>query len=212
MAQKAPTEPIAHGTAPEPPRMTFEEFLAWDAEGTRAEWVDGEVRLMSSVTDHHDDLRGLLQSTLRLFVEERDLGVVRGEPFVMRPRPDLPGRSPDVLFIAKANLGRLQPTHLEGPADVAVEIVSRDSRRRDRVDKLGEYEAGGVREYWVIDQPRQEALFYRLGEDGTYQKVPLQGRRVFRSEAIPGFWLRLEWLWQDPLPRVRALLIELGVA
>lgn len=211
MAQKAPTGPISLGTTPEPLRMTFEEFLEWDAEGTRAEWVNGEVQFHSPVTNLHDELRGLLLCVVGGFAEERELGVVRSEPFVMKTGPTLPGRTPDLLFLAKENRGRIQRTHLEGPADVAVEIVSRDSRRRDARDKYAEYEAGGVREYWLLDQPRREPFFYRLGEDGRYQQVTLSPEGVFRSEAVPGFWLRVEWLWQDPPPRVRALLLELGV-
>ena len=34
--------PIEPGRA-RPPRMTYEEFLAWADEDTLAEWVDGEV-------------------------------------------------------------------------------------------------------------------------------------------------------------------------
>lgn len=210
MAHRAPTEPESRTARPRPPRMSFEEFLAWECEGVRAEWVDGEVRLMSAVTDQHDELRILLVRLVGGFAEERDLGVVRSEPFVMKTGLALPGRSPDLLFVAKENLGRLRQTHLEGPADLVVEIVSRESRRRDRREKLAEYEQGGVREYWLLDQPRQAAEFYLLGTDGVYRRVePVNG--IFRSGVLPGFWLRVEWLWQDPRPRVRALLRELGV-
>ena len=36
-----------------PARMTFEEFLDWDHEGIRAEWVDGEVVIVSPVRLDH---------------------------------------------------------------------------------------------------------------------------------------------------------------
>ena len=47
-----------------------------------------------------------------------------------------------------------------------VEIASPESRLRDRGEKFAEYEAGSVREYWLIDRERKEADFYRLGERG----------------------------------------------
>ena len=41
-----------------------------------------------------------------------------------------------------------------------MEIVSPDSRHRDGVEKLAEYEEAGVREYWVIDRSRRQAEFF----------------------------------------------------
>ena len=60
-------------------------------------------------------------------------------------------REPDVLFLAKEHLGRLRDSHIEGPADLVVEIVSKESRGRDRGEKFYEYGEGGVPEYWLLD-------------------------------------------------------------
>jgi len=35
------------------------------------------------------------------------------------------------------------------------------------------------------------------------------GEGAYRSEVIPGFWLRVEWLWQEPLPKVLDVLREM---
>ena len=37
-------------------RMTEAEFVAWIGEKTRAEWVDGNVEMMSPVNSDHDML------------------------------------------------------------------------------------------------------------------------------------------------------------
>src|SRR5712692_1047250 len=103
--------------SPPPPRMTYEEFLAWADEDTWAEWVNGEAILMSPIDDEHQDLGGFLLPLIRIFVEVGQLGVVRYEPTQMKTGPDLPGRSPDILFVATENLSRLKKTHLDGPAD-----------------------------------------------------------------------------------------------
>jgi hypothetical protein len=34
---------------------------------------------------------------------------------------------------------------------------------------------------------------------------------IYRPEVLPDFWLRVEWLWQDPLPKTLDVLRELGV-
>lgn len=186
--------------------MTYEEFLAWADEDTRAEWVDGRVVMASPASRHHQELAGFLTSILRTFVEFRRLGVVLSAPFQMKLGQ---GREPDLLFVAQQHLDRLQETYLDGPADLAVEIVSRESVARDRGDKFYEYEDGGVPEYWLIDRDRQWAEFYRL-QRGHYRPAFSGDEGVYRSEAVPDFWLRIQWLWQDPLPAADDVLLEIG--
>lgn len=126
-------------------KMTYEEFLAWCDEDTWAEWVDGEVVMVSPASLSHQDIGWWL--------------------------------------------GRIR-----GP--------------RDRGEKYYEYEAAGVREYWLIGPDRQQAEFYRLNQGKKrYELIPPEG--VYRSQVVPGFWLKVSWLWQRPLPRVLDVLREL---
>ena len=103
-----------------------------------------------------------------------------------------------------------KPTYIDGPVDLAVEVVSPESNRRDRADKLSEYEGGGVPEYWLIDPLRREAYFYVLGKDSLYHLAPISPDGVYRSQVIPGFRLRVDWLWRIPLPDPDDALAELG--
>jgi len=180
------------------PRMTYEEFLEWADEDTLAEWVDGEVIMYSPASKQHQLIADFLVKVMGIFIEQRDLGMILSAPFQMKLERS--GREPDLLFVAKEHLGRLKETYLDGPADLVVEIVSPESAERDRGKKFYEYEASGVREYWLIDPDRRWAEFYRLGEDGRYRVAFAGEEGEFRSEVLPGFWLRVEWLWQEPLP------------
>jgi Uma2 family endonuclease len=212
MARETQTEPPTLADRPTPPgKITCEEFLDWADEDTFAEWVDGEVVWMSPITEEHDSLFGFLQPVLRIVVEVRGLGRVFSEPFQMKTGPDLPGRVPDIMFVATANLGRLRRTRLEGPADLVVEIVSPESRLRDSVETLAEYEQGGVREYWLLDQPLQQAKFFGLGADRRYHPLPVSQDGVFRSQVLPDLRLRVEWFWQEPRPAVLDVLREWGL-
>ncbi len=188
--------------------VSYEEFLATSDEDTRAEWVDGEVIAMGPASLEHQDLADFLTALLRHFAEARELGMVCSAPFQMKTGPDLPGREPDILFVARPHLDRLRETHLAGPADLVVEIVSPDSGARDRGEKFYEYERGGVAEYWLLDPIREQAEFYRLGEDGLFHPLAVGDDGVLRSSVLPGCWLRVEWLWQDPLPRLLTVLRE----
>ena len=117
-------------------------------------------------------------------------------------------RLPDVLFIANDRLGNVREKHLEGAPNLAIEVVSEDSVDRDWRDKYSEYEQAGVVGYWVIDPLYMRVEAYSLGPDKQYQRIaPLEGK--IASLVVPGFYLRPEWLWQQPLPEVRVVLNEL---
>lgn len=190
-------------------KMTYEEFLDWCDEDTWAEWVDGEVVMVSPASLPHQDIKSFLLVMVRAHVERHGLGQVLDAPFQMRLAELHRGREPDLLFVAKEHLGRLTETYLDGPADLVVEIVSPESGPRDRGEKYYEYEAAGVREYWLIDPDRQRAEFYRLTKQHRYELVPPDAQGVYRSEVIAGFWLKVQWLWQKPLPHVLDVLKEL---
>src|SRR5712691_5354151 len=174
MSTNVTVEPGVGTTTSTPPRrMTFEEFLRWEHEGI-VEWVNGEVMIIST-TETHQRIVEFLDRLLGLFVQLLGLGTVHTGPYPMRVKPDGPGREPDVMFVATENLARLEQTHLNGPADLIVEVVSDESVARDRADKFYEYQDAGIREYWIIDpRPnRQRADFYVLDAQGSYQPVPI---------------------------------------
>ncbi len=190
------------------PRMTFEEFLRSPYE--RAEWVDGEVFELSPENVEHAGIGGWLYALLRAFVEEHGLGrVLPG--ILMKTGVHLAGRVPDVLFLARENEGRIRRNHVEGPADLAIEVVSPDSEERDRETKRREYEQGGVREYWIVDLLRGRVTFLSL-ENGRYRALPVEADGTVRSRVIPGLWLRPEWLVAEPRPRLLEVQRAWGLA
>jgi len=181
--------------------IPYEEFLARADEDTLAEWVQGEVRHYSPASRSHQELVGFLTALLSAYVQHHRLGVVLSAPFQMKLSRS--GREPDVLFVAQEHLHRLHPTHLEGPADLVIEIVSPESAPRDRGEKFYEYQEAGIPEYWLIDPQSQWAEFYRLELTGRYRLITEGSGGEYHSQAIPGLRLRIEWLW-DPPPLLEA--------
>jgi Uma2 family endonuclease len=99
-------------------------------------------------------------------------------------------------------------TYVDGAADLVIEIISPESRARDRGDKFYEYEAGGVKEYWLIDSERQQAEFYGLNKKGIFEFLPTDADGKFRSRVIKNLELKVEWLWQESLPPALDVLKE----
>lgn len=192
-------------------KISYEDFLAWCDEDTRAEWVDGDVIMVSPASRRHQDIVRFLVNLLSLHVESHDLGTILIAPFQMKLGEDMPGREPDLLYVASAHLDRLGNTYLDGPADMVVEIISEESIGRDRGEKFVEYEAAGVSEYWLIDPIREQAEFYRIGADNHYHPVLTDDEGIYYSEAVESFWLRVSWLWKEPLPPVLEVCRELNL-
>jgi Uma2 family endonuclease len=201
--------PLAPYKAPPDRKLSEEEFLAWCDEDVKAEWVDGQVIVMSPANAQHVNLTAFLISLIRIWVEDRDLGAVLGPELMTRLSPRS-RRVPDLMFVAKDRLHNLRHAHLEGPPDLAIEIVSPDSVVRDWRDKYLDYQSAGLREYWVIDPANQRIEAYRL-VDGAYQEIVPDHGHV-DSCVLAGFYLRDEWLWRAELPKVRDTLKEIESA
>ena len=115
------------------------------------------------------------------------------------------------MFVSNKNLSRLKETFLDGPADLVVEVISPESRARDRGDKFYEYEQGGVREYWLIDPVRKQAEFYQLGKDKLFHAIIVGEDGLYYSRVLKGLTLQVAWLWQEPLPPLMSVLKTWGL-
>jgi Uma2 family endonuclease len=164
---------------------------------------------MSPVSMEHQLLLTFLVQVVGMFVDHHQLGKVFFASFLMRLSAIPSAREPDLIFVTKKREALFQRLFLDGPADLAVEIVSPWSVRRDERDKFREYELAGVKEYWLLDPARKSADFYTLGSDGRYSPVAIGEDGFFRSRVVDGFFLRPEWLWNAPSPM--DVLRQLGV-
>lgn len=199
---------LAQQTPPPPEPMTYEQFLDWLDEDTLAEWVDGAVVMTSPASLRHQLIAQFLLITLTLYNDIHDVGRIISPPFQMKLSRS--GREPDVIFVAKAHLDRLKSTFVDGPADLVVEVISPESAKRDRGAKFKEYSAAGIPEYWLIDPLVEEAEFYQLDASGRrYQRIAPDADGAYHSLALPGFWLRVGWLWEQPLPTATETLLAI---
>jgi Uma2 family endonuclease len=164
-------------------------------------------------TKSHDEFTGFLNSLLRFYSQVHGIGKVFGNSYQMKLEigGTIRGREPDVIYVAKRNFQRITERFLDGPADVAVEVVSVDSEERDRIEKFREYEAAGVREYWLIDPRKPSAEFFKLSVQGRFEPINIDEKGTFRSEAVEGFWLKTEWLLNDEPPELADAFVALGL-
>jgi Uma2 family endonuclease len=193
----------------QPMHMTEEEFLEFCDEDTRAEYIDGEVIVHSPVTNKHSRIATFLTTILQLYIDQHLLGIIWGENFQVRPRAGL-RRVPDLVFVSTENQVIITNTEVDGAPDLVVEIVSPDSIERDWRVKYLEYEKAGIKEYWVIDPIYEKMNIYCLNEHGKYEAQKAENK-ILESKVLRGFWIKPEWLWQEPLPNVISVAKELKI-
>jgi len=187
-------------------RMTEAEFLALDEK--RVEWVEGEVVCMSPVSLSHALVMSWIVERMNRLIRLGRGGIVFPDSVSVRLGAGLI-RVPDVSYVGVKRARILRDTYIDGPPDLVVEVVSAESRARDYRVKYAEYLSAGVQEYWIVDPLYQAVDAHRLVEEvGAGKYVPIipvavdgagEGGEI-RSEVLPGFVLRPEWLKQTPLP------------
>ncbi len=187
--------------------VDFDEFCLLVQEDQKADLIDGVIHMASPDNTDANKLNGWLYTILNVFARQKDLGQV----FVSRVAfrlDETNGPEPDIGFVRKDRLHLVQRGRVDGPPDLAVEIVSPDSVERDYVKKRRQYERFGVEEYWIVDELQEKITLLCRQENGRYREArPKKG--VLESRVLPGFYLRPEWCWQDPLPKEYELLGEM---
>lgn len=190
-------------------RMTAAEFWEAAPDDRKAELINGVMVMAPAPLDVHEKLFGFLFSLLRDFVEEHDLGEVRGSRTGVELAPDQV-YEPDILFIARDRLGIIQRHGLVGAPDLVIEILSASTAAYDRGDKLRVYERAGVRELWLIDPYGPAGTEFYYLADAHYLPFVPNAQGVLHSIAVPGFWINATWLWpQERFITVRQALAQI---
>jgi Uma2 family endonuclease len=192
-------------------RMSEQQFndWYWRTENTRAEWVDGEIILLSPINIPEFRLNIWLFKLVESVVDA-DEGEVFGIEIQIRLPTIKQRRNPDVLFISRNREKIIKHSYIDGAPDLVMEIVSPDSENRDRRDKFLAYEKSGVREYWIIDPNAQRVEAYSLNREKKYRRIK-EAEGVIESKVIRKLFIRPTWLWQSPLPKLAKVLKELSV-
>lgn len=183
------------------PGAREDEFYAM-SEDSGWEYLDGRL-VMSPASDRHEDLFRFLLTLLSALLDERGGGTVRGSRYPMR-LDERWSPEPDLLVVLDARRHLMMPKRLEGPADFVIEIASEGDPGLDLREKLPRYREAGLPEIWLID-PFAKKLHAEWKTDAGYQILDLSSGRC-ESRVVAGFWIEVDWLWQEPLPSTLACL------
>ena len=169
-------------------------LLPEDAEG---ELVNGQLIEEEMATLVHEALVAFLITVFTNWLGQ-NRGLVGGSntKFKVSSRG---GRKPDVfVYLPGTVLPRADARVIETPPDIMVEVVSaaRNDQRRDRIEKLAEYEHFGVAYYWIVDPQLRSLEILEQGPDGRYIHAVTAGDgRLDRVPGCEGLVLDIDALW-----------------
>ncbi|MBC7097589.1 Uma2 family endonuclease [Candidatus Bipolaricaulota bacterium] len=176
---------------------TLERYLFEAPEDLIWEFVRGEVLMYSPATGEHQDLVRFLLRILDGYCEARGWGKVLMGPAAVRVLPDVV-REPDIFVLPPEEVPKAKGVPLEVRPALVIEVTSPTTRTVDLVEKPVDYAAAGIPEYWVVDSEHKEIVVHRLsGEEYEVKRVTAG---EIESTSVPGFWLKVGWLFQEPLP------------
>lgn len=181
-------------------KLTYEDLLALPDDGMRHELIDGEHYVTPSPATPHQLILGNLHLLIGTYVREQRLGVVLFAPFdVVFSRYDVV--EPDLIYFTAARYKEVVgDKNAQGAPDLAVEILSPSTRRRDEIIKRRLYERTGVPEYWVVDPELETVKVHRLVA-GKYQKaaeLSLEDDAVLTTPLLPDLRLPLKEIFELP--------------
>ena len=190
-------------------RLTRDEFeRRYNAmpDLKKAELIEGVVYMAAAVKfERHGHQHTHLNGWLALYEAETG-GVVAGDNSSLRLDLDnMP--QPDCLLLRLPEFGG-QADIVDGYIEGAPEWVGEVSSSTASLDlhaKLQVYRRSGVREYLVWRTQDEEIDWFILRE-GQFERLPVDGEGIVRSEQFPGLWLDVNAMTSGDLKRVIQVL------
>jgi len=181
-------------------RWTYSDLVALPDDQLRHELIDGEHFVSPSPTTTHQEISKRLFRTLDAFVERHRLGEVLYAPFDVKLSA-WTVLVPDLVFFTAARYAEVvNEKHATAAPDLAVEILSPGTRRRDPGRKREVYDREGVREYWIVDpDARSITTLRRPAPDAGLADVrplTLAADDVLESPLFPGLRIALRDVFQ----------------
>jgi len=166
--------------------MTTSEYL-YDTDETtrRRELTAGILREPPAPFFSHQSLVLRIAKIWSDHVEPRRLGRVAVAPVdVILDEAASLILQPDVVFVAAERLSIIRD-QVWGAPDLVAEILSADTERYDRVDKVSWYRQYGVRECWLVDVHLEQVTVVDF--TGAFpQERHSRGVDSIRSSVLPG--------------------------
>lgn len=174
---------------------TWDDYLKWP-EDQRCEVIDGEAYAMSPTpgTRHQIIVHGLDRQLGNFFHGRR----CRVFPAPMALRlSDSDAVEPDLMVVCDEE--QITRSHIDGPPDLVIEILSPSSVFHDRIRKLNLYLRGRVKEYWLVTPFPSSVEIFLLDGDAYRLHATFAKQDTLVSPSFPGLAIDLSDVFDFPV-------------
>ena len=189
-------EGIAMALPAEKTHFTYSDYLEWDGP-ERFELIEGVPYLMASPSDVHQEIVVELSRQLANFLFGKKCRLFTA-PFDVRlferngESPDDVDTivQPDLLVVCDST--KIDRKGVHGAPDLVIEVLSPGTARHDRLIKLNQYQAAGVREYWLVS-PEEQTVQVSLLDGGILRPTEVYNRDgIAKVITLDGCFIELE--------------------
>jgi Uma2 family endonuclease len=146
-----------------PVYVPLEEYLNTAYRPDR-DWINGETKGHTMGEQPHASIQGFFT---QLFRNNATLWQIRVFPEQRVQTPPTNYRVPDICVVRRSTPMELI---VRTPPLLCIEILSREDRMSDILERVEDYLAMGVQAVWVVDPQRRRA--YETLSNGALQPVP----------------------------------------
>ena len=177
-------------------KMTAREFLELpeDPDKTRYELARGEVVVSPSPNVDHAFAVRNLGFLLHEHVRNHGLGEIIPDTDTYFGPEDV--RRPDVMYFSNARSHFIGENYLEGPPDLAIEVLSPSNKHVDRGDKFELYRDSGVTFYWIVDPMLRTVEAYRLENKAYVETASGKDADRLRLPPFEDLEIDLAQIWR----------------
>lgn len=157
-------------------------------EDSFVELIDGVLYDLSSPSVMHQIIATELLMRFKFFIKNSHgpcLPIIAPCDVILRKEDNRTVVQPDVFVVCDRS--KIIGGRIEGAVDLAVEVISPSTKKKDFTIKLQKYMEAGTREYWLVDPDKQKVIVYLL-ENGpdpflyTFKdKIPVY---IFNNECV----------------------------
>ena len=179
-------------------KLTYDDYLLFPEDGQRHELIDGEHYVTPTPLLPHQRIVGNVYYAIRDYLETHPIGNVFVAPLdVILSKFDVV--EPDLLYVSNERGKEIFGQWIHGAPDLAAEIASPSTRKRDETTKRRLYERWNVVEYWTIDPELEIVRLYRRGESVFERPVELslEAGDVLTTTLLPGMELPLAKIFKE---------------
>ena len=180
--------------------IALADFLNMDFEDPIAhlfELINGEIVKRSAPSSRHQKIVYRLHKKIDEFLNAKNTGEVYGAPLDVFLNEETCVQ-PDLFFVRKSNLKIVDEDNgVKGIPDLTIEVISRQSAKRDRITKMQLYYEAGVKEYWLIDPSNETFEIYTKNKKG-YDCIYFEAETgTIKSIVMKGFEMNIATLFDN---------------